>query len=595
MKAILKELRRRRVFRTTALYVVAAWVALQVADVVFPGLGVAEEAIRYVWIGALAALPLVILFAWRYQVTGDGIGRTAPGDRGESATLPLGTADYVILGALALVASGIGVSAWDEIRSLPAPTTAARTVDEIPANTIAVLPLRNVTGDPDQEHFVAAMHDALITNLSKIGALMVKSRSSAAVYANVVQPVRQTGIELGAARIVEGSVFRTGDRVQINVQLIDTRTDETLWSESYERPIEDVLTLQREVARAIAENVEVEITPEEESRLTPTREVNPEVYETYARGMFHLNQYTPEGTERGLEYLREARELDPDDPLTYAGLALGYTLVGHSADPPPGVFAAAREAVVRALELDPLFAEAHAAMAEIQLYFDWDWAGAERSFRRALQLNPSLEFAHAHYAWYLQLVGDGNGAIEHMKRAQQLAPVTPIFSAWLAWLHWSYDRPDEAIAEAQASLELNPNFPWGLYVLGGAYATRGRYEEAIATHERLLEVLPNVGRWGLARDYALMGRVDEAGRLLDELAETPGQKDLLVLGIVYAILGEEDTALDWLETAYETRVDWFPWIAARVPGGDFGSARATLVDQPRFQALLDGLDLPETD
>jgi Tfp pilus assembly protein PilF len=151
--------------------------------------------------------------------------------------------------------------------------------------------------------------------------------------------------------------------------------------------------------------------------------------------MFHLNQYTPEGVQRGLAYLHEAVEKDPADPLAYAGLALGYTLIGHSPNPPPGVWAIAREAAAKALELDPLFPEAHGAMAEIQLYYDWDWDGAEQSFKRALQLNPNLDFAHAHYSWYFELIGNSEKSIEQMKRARQIGPLTPIYSSWLAWLY----------------------------------------------------------------------------------------------------------------------------------------------------------------
>ncbi|MFV1988589.1 MAG: tetratricopeptide repeat protein [Gemmatimonadota bacterium] len=586
-----RELQRRKVFKTVALYVVAAWVLLQVADLAFPGFGIPEEAIRYVWIGAVFGLPLVVLFAWRYQVTLQGIVRSTPLGPGEVATLPLLKRDYLILGALLLAATGVGYRAIVEIREVP---TAIRLTlgDEILPNSIAVLPLRNVTGDPDQEYFVAGMLDALITDLSKISALKVISRSSASVYRNVVQSVRQTGLELGVAHIIEGSVFRTEDRVRINIQLIDTATDENLWSENYESDIEDVLTLQGELAREIAEKVRVELTPEEESRLTSTRKVNPETYETYLRGMFLLNQYTPDGMQRGLAYLDEAVENDPDDPLAYAGLALGYTLIGHSENPPPGVWAKAREAAVRALELDPSFPEAVGALAEIQLYYDWDWSGAEQSFRRALQLNANLDFTHAHYAWYLQLTGDAEAAFEHMRRAQQIAPVTPIFAAWLGWLHWGENHLDEAIAEAQKSLELNPSFPWGLYVLGGAYAAKGMYEEAIATHERLFEIVPTLGRWGLGSTYAQMGREQDARRVLAELAENPGQKDLVFLGIIYAALGDEEEALRWLETAYQAHVDWFPWVGARTGTVAFAGL-ASLRDTPRFRNLVAELGLPD--
>jgi TolB-like protein len=245
------ELRRRKVFQSAVFYIVGAWVVLQVADLAFPGLGIPEQAIRHVWIGAFVGFPLALIFAWRYQVTKQGIVRTAPRGSGETTNLVLNRQDYLILGLLLLVVGGVTYQLVTEIRQVPVPARLGPIAREILPNSIAVLPLQNVTGDPEQEYFVAGMHDALITDLSKIGALKVISRGSANVYRNVVQAVRQTGLELGVANIIEGSVFRAGDKVRINVQLIDTQTDENLWSENYERDIRDVLTLQSEVARAI--------------------------------------------------------------------------------------------------------------------------------------------------------------------------------------------------------------------------------------------------------------------------------------------------------------------------------------------------------
>lgn len=592
---LFQELRRRKVFRSTAIYVGAAWVALQGAGLAFPALAIPDAAIRYVWIGAIAGLPLALLFAWRYQVTAEGIVRTAPSPAEGGETLPLGRPDYLILGVLLLVAAAGGYRLLAEIRRAPATIQLGAEGSEISANSVAVLPLENVTGDPEQAYFAAGMHEALTTTLSKIRALTVKASRSTRVYENVVQPVQQTARELGAAHLVEGSVFRTGDRVQIEVRLVAASSGEIRWSESYERDIEDVLTLQSEVARAIAEEIRVELTPEEESRLASRRRVNPEVYETYLRGMYHLNQYTPGGIQRGLELLHRAVEMDPEDPLAYAGLAQGYTLIGHGADPPPGAFRQAREAAVKALELDPLFPEAHAAMAEIQLYWDWDWEGAERSFRRALQLNPSLEFAHAHYAWYHQLTGDVESALEHMQRAQQIAPTTPIFTAWLGWLYWGDGQLDRAVAEARRSLELNASFPWGLYVLGGAYATQERYDEALATYERLLEIQPNLGRWGLGFTYARMGRADDARRVVGRLAEDPGQKDVMIVGLIHAALGDEEEAVRWLERARDEHVDWFPYVGTRAGYDAFTEAAIeALGDQPSYREMVAELGIPES-
>jgi len=412
-----------------------------------------------------------------------------------------------------------------------------------------------------------------------------------------VRPVKRskTGRELRAAHLVEGSVFRTGDRLRVNVRLISTASEESVWSESYDRAVEDGLTLQDEVARTIAEQIEVKLTPEEEARLASGRTVNPEVYETYLRGMYQLQQYTPDGIRKGLAYLQQAVALDPQDPLAYAGLAQGLTLIGHGANPPPGVFARAREMAVKARALDPLFPEAHAATAEIQPYYDWDGDGAERSFRRALQLNPNLEFAHAHYGWLLVLEGDLDGAIGHMARAQQIAPVAPTFTAWLGWLCWNDGQLDRAVAEAQNSLDIVQNFPWGLYVLGGAYAAQERYDEALATFERLHTIAPNLGDWGLGLTYAQMGRRDQAQEVAARLAEAPDQKDPLILGVIHAALGDADEGMRRLEAAHEAHVDWFPFLG--VHGGfDHFTAMAveTLRGDPRYQALFGPLEIPAT-
>lgn len=582
------ELRRRKVVQTAVFYIVGAWVILQVADLAFPGLGISEQAIRHVWIGAFEGFPLALIFAWRYQVTKQGIVRTAPRGSGETTNLVLNRQDYLILGLLLLVVGGVTYQLVTEIRQAPPLARLGPTAREILPNSIAILPLQNVTGDPDQEYFVAGMHDALITDLSKIGALKVISRGSSSVYKNIVQTVRQTGLELGVANIIEGSVFRTGNKVRINVQLIDTGTDLNLWSESYERDIQDVLTLQSEVARAIAEQIRVNLTPDEESRLAQRRQVDPETYETYLKGMFHLNQYTAEGMQKGLAYLHEAVEKDPADPLAYAGLALGYTLIGHGPNPPPDAWAIAREAAAKALELDPLFPEALGAMAEIQLYYDWDWDGAEQSFKRALQLNPNLDFAHAHYGWYFELMGNSEKSIEQMTRARQIGPLTPIYSSWLGWLHWGDGRLDSAISEVQTALEVDSNFPFGLYMLGRVYAAKGMYEESIATHKRLLEIDPGLARWGLGDTYALMGRNEDARKILSELAENPSQKDLLWLGFINAQLGDKAAALTWLEAAYEAHVDWFPWAVSERGQGWVAGLR----DEPRFQKMVEQLGLP---
>ena len=588
----IRELRRRKVFRTAVLYVIAAWVILQVADLAFPGLAIPEDAIRFVWLGAFLGFPLALVFGWIYQITADGIVRTQPLEAGESADISLKAKDYVLLAALAIIASTITGGLVGEIRETEIVRQVVETAREIHPNSIAILPLNNLTGDPEQDYFVDGMHETLTAVMAQISALRVISRTSTDVYRAISRPLPEIARELGVAHIIEGSVLRSGDRVQITLQLIDGETDEHIWAENFDRDLKDILNLQSEVARTVAERISVRLTLDEEQRLAETREVNPETYRAYLRGIYYLNQFTPEGFAKGLAYLHEAVASDPGDPLAYAALSRGYSLIGHSATPPPDAWARAKEAATKAAMLDPELPEAHTALAEISLYYDWDWTAARESFERAIELNPSQDWAHAHYAWYFQLTGDADRGIEEMKKAQEIGPLMPLWSAWLAWLYWGEGELDKALAEAQKATELNPNFEWSLHVLGSVYAAKGMYEEALATHEQLRSITPNIANWGFATTYALMGQRDDALKAAAELAENPGQKDLLYLALIHATLDNKSEALKWLEAAHEAHIDWFPWVGARA-GSDFTKPIQILSDEPRFQAMISGLKLPE--
>ena len=404
-------------------------------------------------------------------------------------------------------------------------------------------------------------------------------------YKDVKKPLPEIARELNVDAVVEGSVVRVAGQVRISAQLIHASTDTHLWVESYQRDLRDVLTLLSEVARTIARQIEITVTPDQEARLAARRPVNPETYEAYLKGMFHLNKFTPEGTKKGMDYLRQAIEKDPADPLAYAGLAGGYSIIGHGPAPSPEALPRAKAAALKALELDETLAEAHAVLAEVKLYYDWDWAGAEHAFQRALELNPNLAPARAHYSWYLRLFGRTDEALAEMKRAQELDPLAPIYSAWLGQQYWYAEQYDEAIDEARKSLELDSDFPVGLYVLGSAYAAKGMYEEAIVAHQKAGAVDPDLG-WLLGHTYAMAGRRDEALNVLAELGEEYQQRNAWGVAEIYAALGEKDEAFRWLEAAYEYRHNWIPWMGGNPNYGP-------LHDDPRFGDLLRRMNLPE--
>jgi TolB-like protein/tetratricopeptide (TPR) repeat protein len=452
--------------------------------------------------------------------------------------------------------------------------------------SLAVLPLQNLTGDPKQEYFADGITEALIADLGKIGALQVRSRTSIMQYKDVKKPLSEIARELNVDVVVEGSVFRVSEQVRITAQLIHAPTDTHLWVDSYERDFRNILTLLSEVARTIAGQIEVTLTPDQEARLAEKRPVNPEMYNLYLRGMFHLNKETPEGTKIGLDYLRQAIEHDPTHPLAYGALAFGYVLSTHGPGAPVDAFDRARETALQALELDDNVAEAHAALAMTKVFRDWDWEGATKEYRRALQLNPNLTMPRAQYAFYLLLMEGVDDALAEMRKVQEIDPITPLWPAYQGWLYLHAEQFDEAIKETDKSLELYSDFPLALYVQGCAYAGKGMYEQAIKLHKKAGKLAPE-WKCGLAHTYTLAGHLDEARQALAELEANHSPWDTWFIAMIYVALGDKDEAFRWLETAYgPPNHPYLPWMSC-VP--EFESLR----DDPRFDKLLRRMKLLE--
>ncbi|MCK4961791.1 MAG: tetratricopeptide repeat protein, partial [Anaerolineales bacterium] len=377
-------------------------------------------------------------------------------------------------------------------------------------DSIAVLPFENLTGDTEQEYFVEGFTDELIWQLGRIGTLRVISLSSVMHYKDMKKPLPEIAHELNVDALVEGTVQQVGDSVSIRVRLIDVLPEErNLWEQTYDRAMTDVYLLYSEVSRAIAREIKIKLTPQEETHFASIGPVDPEAYEAYLKGLFHLRLGTAEGQKKALAYLHQAVEKDPTFAMAYSGLAFAYDSIGHSAMATPDSFPRALAAARSALRLDETLVEGHAAMAMIKTYHEWDWVGAEKAFQRALELNPSEAMTHYHYAWYLALFGRLDEAIVEHKRARELDPLNPLHTAHLGTLYWMGERYEEAIDEARKSLELNPDFPVGWKVLGYAYAKKGMYEEAIAAHQKLAEIAPRQ-KYALGCTYALAGRRDEA-------------------------------------------------------------------------------------
>ncbi len=431
--------------------------------------------------------------------------------------------------------------------------------------SIAVLPLDNLMGDSEQDYFVEGMTEALTSELGKIGALRVISRTSAKQIKKRMEETGQSlaeiSRELNLDAVVEGSVLRAGGQVRITAKLIHAATDRHLWSESYERDLTNFLRLQSEVARAIADKINVTVTPEERARLALARTVNPEAHEAYLKGMYLYDKHTREDNLRAIEFAQQAIEIDPGYAPAYALLSSSYfefgSFVGIPAIPASEARAKALAAAVKALEIDDTLAEGHVALGMILEVEHWDWAGAEREFKRAIELNPNSARAHAEYANYLGYftVKDLDAAIREAKRAQELDPLSFEGNATVGLLYANAGKYVKASEEFQKSLKMYPHSGTLHWLIGIAHRRNGRYDEAIAEFEKALTLSPGstglVGALGHA--YAVAGKRDEALKILDELKQLSKRRHVQATTVskVYAGLGQKDQAFEWLEKAYE--------------------------------------------
>src|SRR5712692_1302306 len=384
--------------------------------------------------------------------------------------------------------------------------------------SLAVLPLENLSGDPAQDYFADGMTEALITYMAKIRTLRVTSRTSIMRYKRTSKPLSQIAQELNVDAVVEGSVERSGNRVKINAQLIDARNDRNLWTESYQNDLSDILALQSSVARAIAAEVQVQLTPEEGAGFSNVRSVKPEAYEAYLHGLHSLNERTPTDLQNAISSFEKAIELDPSYALAYAGLAEGYTLLTiYGEIPPPTAMPKAKSAAQHALAIDDSLAEAHAVLADVEWSYDWNASAADAEFRHALLLNPSYATAHQWYALYLSNVGSSEQAIVHINLAQKLDPLSLIIKVNVGWCYYIARRFDEAITILRKVEGSDTDF-WTVHSsLGQTYLAKGDFGEAIRELEWARRLSPEststLAR--LADSYALAGRDAEARKLLN--------------------------------------------------------------------------------
>ena len=455
--------------------------------------------------------------------------------------------------------------------------------------SLAVLPLQNLSGDPEQEFFVDGMTDALITDLAQIGALRVISRTTAMRYKGAQKPLPEIARELHVDAIVEGTALRAGDRVRITVQLIEAAADRTLWSHRYDRDLVDILTLQSEVARTIAAEIKIHVTPEEHSRLAHAPPVVPAAHVAYLKGRFFWSKWTTQGFRSSQAFFEEALKADPNYALAWAGLANTYESMANTGVlPPEQGYPKARDAALRGLALDPNQAELHAVLAFVARFYDWDWPAAERSYLRALELNPGYGWARARYANFLAGLGRHREAIAEAERTVVLDPQSIVLYTSVGDVMFYTRQYERSLAFYRKCFEIDPEFPAAHTDTARSLEHLGRYDEALAEFTRgqtrangTLE--PSTG---LAIYLARVGRREEAKAIIEQLQTMREKKFITPYGIAsyYSVIGEIGAALDWLERAHAERDGTLVWIKVH-PRLD------PLRGEPRFRALLEKMKL----
>jgi len=494
------------------------------------------------------------------------------------------TGDFFLVPGSGKTEPGMDTKEIDEIQSIIDEAT-NRSDGEI---SIAILPFSNLTGNPEQDYLVKGQHDALYTELSKLAQvkpLRIVGGRTVSALSNDQMSIPEIARQVNVDFLVEASVLGSGDSVILHIRLIRAFPEERpVLAITYTSDIRNILKLHSNIAGQIAQKINLGLTPENLIKLPSTRQVNPESYKAYLRGMYNLNLLTPEGMKKGLEYLHEAVRIDPGEPFAYVGLAQGYLEIAHGPLDPGDALTKAEAAATQAIKLDTTMAEVYSVLAELYLYSTWEFDQVEKYFKKALELNPNLALTHYHYAWALYLFGRMEEAIVEHKLAQKYDPFNPLHTAWLGALYCFDGRYEDAIREALKSFEIQKDYSTGYLVMGWAYLGMGRIEEAIEAHEKFAEVAP----WwssALGYTYAVTNHLNEAEKILNELQKSEVSPwNAYELTLMYAALNKKDEAFKWL--TYEPHHSFLAW-AAVMPWFK------PLHDDVRFNDFVKRLNLPK--
>jgi TolB-like protein/DNA-binding winged helix-turn-helix (wHTH) protein/Tfp pilus assembly protein PilF len=476
----------------------------------------------------------------------------------------------------------VSLIAWSAYKAAGAPAS------------LVVLPLENLSGDPNQDYFADGMTDDLIANLAKIRSLRVISRSTAMAYKGTRRPLSQIARELHVDAVVEGTVLRAGDRVRITAELVQVSSDHHLWADTYESQMGDVLALQNRVSSAIVNEIRINLTPGDRERLAGSPSVRPEAYENYLKGRYYWNKRTNQSLAKAIGYFGQAVQQDNRYALAYAGLADSYSILGATIYGSVSTLEAAgkaKEAAEKALALDPQMAEAQTSLATVKFNYDWDWSGAESDFRRAIQLDPNYATAYQRYSLYLMAMGRVQSSLEQIDRARQLDPLSISINFSDGWRLYLARQYANAAQQLRDTLEMDPSNGLVHLILGQTYEYMGNTEAALTEFREAARLSPETPLMtaGLAAAYARSGNRPEALKLLASLS-VQAQHEYVspyYVAVVYAALGESNQALDWLDKAYADRSNGLVFLKM---DPDLDPLRGN----PRFKAIQKKLQFPES-
>jgi len=457
----------------------------------------------------------------------------------------------------------------------------ARNVETI--DSVAVLPFVNVSADPNTEYLSDGMTETLISSLSQLPNLNVKARSSVFRYKGKAVEPRQIGTELNVQAILNGRFVERGQDLTLYVELIDARTENVLWSQHYDRKSSDLVSLQNEIARDVSNKLRVKLSGADEQKVTKHYTENTEAYQAYLKGRYHFNKRTAEELVQANQFFQQAIDMDRNYALAYAGVALSSATLGRrGALAPVETYPKATVAASRALEIDDNLADAHNAQGMVKMDFVRDFAGAEKEFKRAIELDPMNVDAHHAYSHFLVALGRSEASPVESRRALEIDPLNLVMNSHLAW-HYLFARDyDQAIKQGRQTLDMGEDY-WAHFYLGQAYEQTKRYDEAIAEFKKAINLSPTSAEAtaALGHAYAISGRANEARRVISELNESAKRRyvSLGCQAMIYAGLGDEDQALKWLQEAYEERAGWLVYLNVD-PRYD------SLRSDPRFKDLL---------